>query len=110
MKHVDGFCKLCQVTDTVFHCGMDSDLIDARTNRRHWPEIGWIQALLNLSELKPSQPSGILWECLKVSARRSKPYNPFLAHGLCNMQVSVYDCQEITRVPGVCIKRNKTKQ
>lgn len=52
MEHIDGFRKLRHVTNAVFHGGMHSDLIDARTNRRHRLEVGRVQTLLYLSELK----------------------------------------------------------
>jgi hypothetical protein len=62
MKDVHGVRKLRHITDAVFHLGMDSDLIDARTNRGHRLEIGWAHTLLNLTELKACQPPGILGE------------------------------------------------
>jgi hypothetical protein len=52
MEHVDGICKLCHVTHTVFHGRMHSDLIYARANRRHRFEVCRVQTLLDLPELK----------------------------------------------------------
>jgi hypothetical protein len=52
MKHIYCFRKLSHVTDAVFHRGMNSDLLYARTNRRHRLAVDRLQPLLYLPELK----------------------------------------------------------
>ena len=69
MKHIDRFRKLDDITDTMFHRGMDSHLTDAGTNRRHRLPVRRLQPLLNLTELKTCEPPRIRRECLEVMPR-----------------------------------------
>jgi hypothetical protein len=69
MEHIDRFSKLDDVTDAMFHRGMNSNLTDAGTDRRYRLPIGRLQTLLNLPELKACEASGIPRKYLHVTPR-----------------------------------------
>ena len=69
MEHVDRFCKLGNVADTVFHHSMNSDLTDPQPNARHRLPVRRLHSLLNQPKLKTREPPGIRRECLKVMPR-----------------------------------------
>ena len=80
VQHIDSFGKLRDVEHSVFKAGVDPDLVNSGTYRRHWLPIRWLQPLLDKMQEVSSIAASVFREGTDILKRGANPDDGFFVH------------------------------
>lgn len=95
VQDIDAFGELRDIKDPMLNLGVNSDLLHAGSDGRHWLPIIRLESELHQVQLMASELSSVLGELAQVVERRAHPEEVFGGHAG-NIQNYVYTVKPLT--------------